>query len=172
MASALGGEGGGASQLFPPAARKIRMQPLLSEPRSCLPLSQQPLGRWQGDGWYLQRNRTALSLPPLSDSQACAHTRTHRERARGNISRSHTRGANKHTPTPSLSFFLQLPFTLLNTHAYDYLCNTPPLSLLPLATEPISVVSGGMESSQAWKQWRCSLRSHGRIHSVCLSVGF
>lgn len=80
------------------------------------------------------------------------HTNTHRERARGNISPSHTRGANKHTPTPSLSFFSRLPFTLLNTLArtvYDCLSNTPPLCLPPLATEPISVVSGGMESSQA-----------------------
>lgn len=39
--------------------RKIRIPPLLSEPGSCLPLSQQPLGRWQGDGWYLQPGRTA-----------------------------------------------------------------------------------------------------------------
>lgn len=63
--------------------RKIRMQASSSEPGSCLLLSQQPLGRWQGDGWYLQPGRTT---PPT-------HTNTHTRHRR-----------NKSTPTHSFLF--------------------------------------------------------------------
>lgn len=66
--------------------QEIRMQPPLSEPRSCLPLSQQPLGRWQGDGWYLQPGCTA---PPK-------HTDTHSLSLVLCLSLTHTLTANKH----------------------------------------------------------------------------
>lgn len=124
--------------------REIRMQPPLSEPRSCLPLSQQPLGRWQGDGWYLQPGCTA---PPR-------HTNTHTLSLVLCLTQTHTEQTKTHlhTHVPILLSLSSYSLVHLHKHTlsyrqYGYLSNST-LSLLPLAAKPISDISGGMKTSQ------------------------
>ena len=147
------------------------MQPPLSEPWSCLPLSQQPLGRWQGDGWYLQPGRTA---PPKAHTHTVIQSHSLSLVLTHTI--HHTNWANKSTPTHRLSFLLfsslpllvfsyPLTHTISHTHTHTHthkhtltarmsICLIR-LSLCCLWQQNQYPTYQGEWKPHKWKQWKC-----------------
>lgn len=97
------------------------------------------------------------------------------------LSHTHTQGKQKHTYTQTFLSFFPSPHILLYFYTlslsyrqYGYLSNST-LSLLPLATKPISYISGGMKPSQMktmkifWRELHdfFIVCFHGIKHYIC-----